>query len=325
VCPGCGTRLHEECAAQLGRCPTIGCAHGAVAAPVLDEKKAAPAFVLYSPNQVFVASVLFSFFGGAALLAMNAWRLGRRAAAAVAVGLSGAALATLVFFSNAVPEDSLSTSRVWTLVAAIAMRLVAGASQGGAYQAHLGQGGRRGSTWAALGVALLATLSLLAPAFAVYVALDATLPDAIYLRVEAEDDPAAERLCTVRVLMAPDDHWAWSTRGYVRTRQGRHDEALRDHDRALRLAPSEALYRARRGHTLLEQGDARGALAELDRAVARDPDDAWSWTLRGTAHERLGDPLAALGDYEQALRLEHDHPVALERRAALHQDEAGRR
>lgn len=320
VCPGCGTRLHEECSVQLGRCPTIGCALGVVA-PAPGEKAATkgepPALALYSPNQVFVVSLVFSFVGGAGLLAVNAWRLGRRAAAACAVLLSGAVLLPLLFFSASLPEDSFASSRIMSVFAAIAMRFAAGASQGRAYQAHLEAGGRRGSTWAALGIALLAALSIMAPLGAIYAALETTLPDAIYLRVEAEDDAGAERLCSLRVLMAPDDPWAWSTRGHMRSRQGRQDEALADHGRALRLAPGDASYLARRAHTLLKLESPRRALDDLDRAVSLDPDDAWTWALRGLAHEQLGDEVAALGDYEEALALQHDEPVALKRRALL--------
>lgn len=41
ACTGCGTRLHQACRAELGRCPTLGCAEGGTVVSAPDPRKGA--------------------------------------------------------------------------------------------------------------------------------------------------------------------------------------------------------------------------------------------------------------------------------------------
>lgn len=120
---------------------------------------------------MFLASLLASFGGGGALMALNAWRLGRRAAAAGIFAAGVAATALLALLGSFVPEDSLAASRGMGVAVAIVARQVAVLAQGRAYGEHLRLGGRRGRWWGALAVSVVVgVLVLLPPAVAVFVA-----------------------------------------------------------------------------------------------------------------------------------------------------------
>ncbi|MFI6248559.1 tetratricopeptide repeat protein [Streptomyces sp. NPDC051016] len=151
-----------------------------------------------------------------------------------------------------------------------------------------------------------------------------------------------------------DEPWratAWALRADALARDGAHDRALADYDRALALDP--ALVRAHRGRAVTRgaAGDYEGALAGLDRVVELEPHNSWNvilrgehhrlarhhdaavadlseglvrdptsefaWASRGAAHERNGDLDAALADFDHALELKPDYAWALARRARV--------
>lgn len=160
-CEGCRTLLHADCASQLGRCPTLGCPRGVVEAP-RQAKPEPPAFALYSPNQVLIAGLLGSLPGGAAVLALNGWRLGRRGlAVAIFVVAVAATAALMVALERGVPEREVGKGKVFALLSILALRQVAVLWQGAAFGAHLAAGGRRGSTLAAAGWSLLGLMAML--------------------------------------------------------------------------------------------------------------------------------------------------------------------
>jgi hypothetical protein len=158
-CPGCQTLLHADCAARLGRCPTLGCARGATAAPV--EKKVAPSYALYSPNQVLLAAILAAFPGGLALMALNAWRLGRRSTSLALMVLAYAGTVAFGFAMIHLPERAADRGRILALLIAFALRQATVIAQGCAFGEHLAAGGRRGSWLAAVGLAVVAAFTVI--------------------------------------------------------------------------------------------------------------------------------------------------------------------
>ncbi|MGW7422236.1 tetratricopeptide repeat protein [Streptomyces sp. NPDC054813] len=151
-----------------------------------------------------------------------------------------------------------------------------------------------------------------------------------------------------------DEPWratAWSLRADALARDGAHERAMEDYDRALALDPD--LVRAHRGRAVTRggAGDYEGALADLDRVLALEPDNPWNvilrgehhrlarhhaeavadlsegigrdpasefaWASRGAAHERHGDLDAALADFDRAMELKPDYAWALARRARV--------
>ncbi|MFD8724160.1 tetratricopeptide repeat protein [Streptomyces sp. NPDC059629] len=151
-----------------------------------------------------------------------------------------------------------------------------------------------------------------------------------------------------------DEPWratAWALRADALARDGAHERALEDYDRALALDP--ALVRAHRGRAVTRgaTGDYEGALADLDRVLELEPDNPWNVILRGehhrlarhhdaavadlsegirrnptsefalasrgAAHERHGDLHAAMADFDHALELKPDYAWALARRGRV--------
>ncbi|MEU6068641.1 tetratricopeptide repeat protein [Streptomyces sp. NPDC047082] len=151
-----------------------------------------------------------------------------------------------------------------------------------------------------------------------------------------------------------DEPWraeAMALRGDAFARDGDHERALEEYDRALVLDPD--LVRAHRAKAATRGGlgDYEAAVAGLDRVIALEPDNPYNVILRGeyhrllrhhdealrdltegilrdpasefarasrgAAHERAGDLDAALADLDRALELKPDYAWALGRRARV--------
>jgi tetratricopeptide (TPR) repeat protein len=69
-----------------------------------------------------------------------------------------------------------------------------------------------------------------------------------------------------------------------------------------------------RGAELQREGDLQGALREFDRAVKLAPDSALAWYNRGLVRRALGDCRAAVPDFDRALELRADFFNALYQR-----------
>ncbi|RMH42536.1 MAG: tetratricopeptide repeat protein [Deltaproteobacteria bacterium] len=101
-------------------------------------------------------------------------------------------------------------------------------------------------------------------------------------------------------------------RGVTYLLVGRRADALRDLERAVRLAPNDAAARFAYGAALADSGDDRGAVRELGHAI--DLRAAWgaayaeAHLLRAQARERLGDAAGARADYEAFVAAAGDRP-----------------
>ncbi len=86
------------------------------------------------------------------------------------------------------------------------------------------------------------------------------------------------------------------------------DAALRDCDRALAIAPDNAIAHTNRGEARLRKRDAAGALADYERALALDPDAVEPYRGRGRSLMALGRNEEAARDLKRFLELAPDHP-----------------
>jgi len=154
-----------------------------------------------------------------------------------------------------------------------------------------------------------------------------------------QDDPAAGAPLIARYLdRAPNDHDAIYNLGMLRQRHGDHagglalfdralalrddfapvwhgravslhelgrlDEASSAFERAVRLAPADAVLRNNLGSLRRSQGRVPEALVEFDRAIAIDPDLATAHCNRGIAFAALGWPAEAEPGLRRALALD---------------------
>ncbi len=89
-----------------------------------------------------------------------------------------------------------------------------------------------------------------------------------------------------------NDPYFHELRGQILFESGRIGDAVAAYERAVRLAPNEALIRTGLGQAQLELNDARyerNALANLLEAARRDDTDPLTWRLLSAAHGRAGD------------------------------------
>lgn len=96
-------------------------------------------------------------------------------------------------------------------------------------------------------------------------------------------------------------------RGIVRMRDGRHDAALSDYDRALRIEPELGAAYLNRGAALIHQKRFEEALAALDRAIELETKELYAAHYnRAIARERTGDVEGAYSDFLKASELKPD-------------------
>jgi hypothetical protein len=106
---------------------------------------------LYSPGQVAGATFVGGPIGGGWLLAMNYRRLGAPGKARMALVLSVLAMAALVAAGLVLPKGMESALAIGDI---IAMSTIARMLQGEDFERHVALGGRRGSSWHAVGIGL---------------------------------------------------------------------------------------------------------------------------------------------------------------------------
>lgn len=92
-------------------------------------------------------------------------------------------------------------------------------------------------------------------------------------------------------------------RGAELQREGDLAGALREFDRAVKLAPDSAFARYNRGLVQRGLGDCRAALADFDRALELRPDFFNALYQRGNCLQALGEYGRAVDDYGRAIAL----------------------
>src|SRR5262249_29178774 len=121
------------------------------------------AIALYSANQVALATFFGTLLGGGVLLAINERRLGRAPAALWSIVLGALGSLALLGIAFVLPDNFPSPPL--GIGSIVAMRAVAQQRQQALVQAHVVAGGKRGSSWVAVGVGLASLAAILVPLF----------------------------------------------------------------------------------------------------------------------------------------------------------------
>jgi hypothetical protein len=126
---------------------------------------------LYAPNLVGLATFLGTPFAGSVLMAINEHRVGRTSVAvktALAGFLgTGLLLGLASLLPDTFPRFPISIGPLMLMIA------VAKSRQDAFVRQHLAVGGKRGSGWAAAGIALLSAIVVLLPFMVVLVVVEA--------------------------------------------------------------------------------------------------------------------------------------------------------
>lgn len=127
---------------------------------------------------------------------------------------------------------------------------------------------------------------------------------------------AAQEHLDAAIRKDPKCARAYELRGPLNESQGFPVAAGEDYDRAIELAPQNAINWLRRG-TFLAQKDWPKALEDLNRAVDLAPEDARVWRGRAKKFEERGQLGLALRDYSEAIRLQPTGSDLIARAALL--------
>ncbi len=132
-----------------------------------------PAYKLFSPRQVVLATFLSNTLGGTVVLALNYWALGKARAAWVTLAVGTLITAVIMGVLLSLPERLGNAPTLVTHLAALSF--IWGAAQvlqGDRFAQHLRQGGRRASTWGAAGIGVLCAVVLVAGIGGYYLVFD---------------------------------------------------------------------------------------------------------------------------------------------------------
>jgi len=108
----------------------------------------------------------------------------------------------------------------------------------------------------------------------------------------------------LQALPAADLAATYSNRGLLRSREGEVKEALKDHEKAISIAPEMGSLYVNRSNTYVRAKRMNDAMSDLERAIGIGDDSlAAAYYNRALLFQRLGDGRAARADAERAAEL----------------------
>lgn len=114
--------------------------------------------------------------------------------------------------------------------------------------------------------------------------------------------------CTVLIesgVLGPDDLvTALMNRAIAHAQLGHPGDAKGDLDKAIDLAPGDALLHYNRGNILFDAGSYEAAIADFDAAIASESTFALAYLNRGLAYKQLGKLDESARDLNRALELD---------------------
>jgi tetratricopeptide (TPR) repeat protein len=134
-----------------------------------------------------------------------------------------------------------------------------------------------------------------------------------------EDQAIADHDSAIRI--DPKLDLAFNNRANAYGRKGEIDHAIADYDQAIKLNPKFAAAYNNRGTTYRDdKRDAVRAIADYDRAIRINPKFADAYNNRGIAYDNIGDHDRALADYTTAIRHDAKFALAYNNRGLDHRD-----
>ena len=119
------------------------------------------------------------------------------------------------------------------------------------------------------------------------------------------------------IRLKPEDAaGAYNNRGNTKHAFGGHEDAIADHDEAIRWKPDLAEAYNNRGSAKYMLGRHEGAIADYDEAIHLKPDYAEAYNNRGEAEAALNRHEAAIANCNEAIRLKSDLAEAYSNRGA---------
>ena len=104
------------------------------------------------------------------------------------------------------------------------------------------------------------------------------------------------------------------------TLPGQRDMAMKEYDRAGRLAPNKAIAYYARGGAYGRLGQYQRAIQDFDESIRVDPNLALVFKNRGLAYSILGQYHQAIQDYDHAIKLNPDYAYAYCNRGMAYMD-----
>jgi len=96
----------------------------------------------------------------------------------------------------------------------------------------------------------------------------------------------------------------WFNKGCALNAQGKHDEAIKVFDEAIRLDPNDAAAWTSKGDSLYGQGRFDEAIKAFDEAIRLDTNDSVAWYIKGNALSDLRKYDEAIKAFDEAIRLD---------------------
>lgn len=109
------------------------------------------------------------------------------------------------------------------------------------------------------------------------------------------------------IKIAPDYGEAYVKRGNSRYFLGNKRSAIEDYERAIEINPNYAEAYSNRGDLCYELGDYQAAIKDYNRASEINPNYANAYFKRGIVRIYLGDYQRAIEDYTQAVKINRDY------------------
>jgi tetratricopeptide (TPR) repeat protein len=136
------------------------------------------------------------------------------------------------------------------------------------------------------------------------------------------DDPNAEAALRSASVLAPDLPLARWLFGAYLSREGLHEDAMRELRAASELAPDDPVIAYEVGVALALQGEMEKALDAFTRSVDLDQEEGWSQVVLGLVEVGLDQMEGAVRDLSEGARL-RPHDVEAQFLAALAAEAAG--
>lgn len=130
------------------------------------------------------------------------------------------------------------------------------------------------------------------------------------LKARTASPQEAEAQYDRTIAQLPNQPLIYNNRGTFLQSLGRHDDALKDFEKATQLDADYVPAWTNRGFARLMLGQFNRAEADLSRSIELDPQQPVAFGLRGTARLQQGRADTAVQDYQTAVSLDPDNPAA---------------